>query len=149
MVREEDTYDKGKNGKSGTDLESQEVNADMEGLNEINAGIVILEQVGVNLGVTKSNAVVELELKSDDHVTKDVHDGPSKPKPKWTRIPRMDCGLENSSDEKSITILGKRKQTKIEEAEFNVEKEAQVLKRGKLHGDYFSDTAVGVLEHPC
>ena len=54
----------------------------MEGLNEINAGVVIRKQMDVNLGVTNSNAAVDLEHESDDHVTKDVHDGPSKPKPK-------------------------------------------------------------------
>nr|POF03197.1 exopolygalacturonase [Quercus suber] len=114
-------------GVAGTSMVG-EVNVEMEGLNEINADVVISKQVDVNLGVTNSNAVVQLDKEPDDHVNEDIHDGPSKLRPKWTRILRMDCGLQNSSDVQSNTILGKRRPTKTEEAEFNVEKETQVLK---------------------
>lgn len=103
----------------------------------------------VTSGVSNLNEAIELEQESDDHMTKAIHVGPSKPKPKWTRVPHMECGLRGLSAETSTTILGKRGPTQIEEDEFNEENEAQVSKHGKLQGDYCSNTAVGMFEHPC
>nr|POF11898.1 hypothetical protein CFP56_44972 [Quercus suber] len=79
-----------------------------------------------DFGVSNSNEAIELEQESDDHMTKAIHVGPSKPKPKWTRVPHMECGLEGLSAETSTTILGKKGPTQIEEDEFNEENEAQV-----------------------
>lgn len=83
------------------------------------------------------------------HVTENNPFGLVKPIAKWTRIPRMDCGLEKGDEGIPLPNLGKRGSAH-RGGEEDVEKnDKQGVKRGKLQDDSLSISAVGVFDYPC
>ena len=83
------------------------------------------------------------------HVTDNVQIGPIKPTTKWTRVPRMDCGLERGGEAQSLPTLGKRGSAQVVGEEDTEKNKKQGVKRGKLQDDKSTNLTVGVLVHTC
>ena len=75
--------------------------------------------------------------------------GPSKPRPKWTRLLRMDCGPVEETKGELVKHLGKRSVSAIMEEENANNIGMHGSKRGKTQNDLEVFAEARVLEHPC
>ena len=96
------------NDNTETVPDFQEFNAVHEGRDRYETDTCDANHGDINLVHSNSNDVNKEVSIPAEHVTKNVQLGPAKPMAKWTRIPRMDCGLENGDVVQSFPILGKR-----------------------------------------
>ena len=72
-----------------------------------------------------------------------------KSRPTWTRLSRMDCGLNENKKSGTCTSLGKRNLVHEREQDHAEELENNPVKRGKLQNESQDSKAAGVLNHPC
>ena len=77
------------------------------------------------------------------------HNGPCKPRPKWNRLLRMDCGPTEETSGDLVTYLGKRSASAIMEEENADSVGMHGSKRGKTQNDLEIFVEAGVSEHPC
>lgn len=68
--------------------------------------------------------------------------------PKWTRVPRMECGLDGGCDTQPLPTLGKRGSAKMVGKDYMGMKETRGVKHGKLQEDCSKNSTAGVLDHP-
>ena len=144
-----DGYINGMHASMETTPNSQGVNAMHEGRN-----MSVIDKWGTNHGEINSgtlNSNVESKEVSTPagHVTNNVQIGPVKPTAKWTRVPRMDCGLEMGGEAHSLSTLGKKGATQMVGEEDTIKNEKQGVKYGKFQDDNSTNSTVGVLDHPC
>ena len=88
--------------------DSQEINGVQQGRDMPATDTGGVNHGKLNLGTSSSNGVSREVSTPAGHVTNNVQPGPVKPMTKWTRVPRMDCGLEHGGEVKSLPALGKR-----------------------------------------
>ena len=160
-----------------TDTRSTKVDKDENRRNEI-SGIIPTVQEGIMVEGVKSgideeriyaksseitsvvqnlnlDVACELEPNHAGHVR--VHgeglknNGPKldKSRPTWTRLLRMDCGLNENKKSGTCTSLGKRNLVHEREQDHAEKLENNPVKRGKLQNESQDSKAAGVLNHPC
>lgn len=66
------------------------------------------------------------------HVTENSHVGLVKPTPKWTKVPRMECGLDGGYDTQPLPTLGNKRSAKMVGKDYMGMKETWGVKHGKL-----------------
>ena len=139
------TKPKGVDGDVNGKHASTETVPDFQGINaELIGGItMVTDKGGVNYGELISGTLNSNEERKDlpipvGHATDNAQSGPTKPTAKWTRVPRMDLGLERGNAVEALPTLGKRGSAQIVgEAETeNIGK--QGVKRGKIQNDSYS-----------
>ena len=144
-----DNYINGMHASMETAPDSQGVNAMHEGRNTS-----VIDKWGtnhgeINSGTLNSNGESKEVSTPAGHVTNNVQIGPVKPTAKWTRVPRMDCGLEMGGKAYSLSTLGKKGAAQMVGDEDTIKNEKQGVKYGKFQDDNSTNSAVGVLDHPC
>ena len=73
----------------------------------------------------------------------------NKSRPTWTRLSRMDCGLNENKKSGTSTSLGKRSLVHESEQDHAEGMEIKQVKRGKVQNDSQDSKAAGALERPC
>lgn len=100
--------------------------------------------------VGPSGAEVSEVLKSNgEHGIGNSQNGPSKPRPKWNRLLRMDCGPVKETKGELVTSLGKRNASAILKEDNANSIGMHGSKRGKTQNDLEVFAEAGVSEHPC
>ena len=109
----DDGYMNGKNANMGTSSDFHEVNDVKEGRSASIMDKWGANQMDNNSGSLNSNGKSKAVTIPIGHMIDNAYAGPIKPTPKWTKVPRMDYGLEGGCDTQTFPTLGKRGSAQI------------------------------------
>ena len=150
-------HGKGNNVNGGVDPDSvglNEINVErgdtannIMGVNEEDTVKKILEGNKGETNVKEVHAFGEVNIKNS--VVTEGCTKLDKAKPKWIRVPRMECGDGKKEEGGAGSILGKRGAAQIVDEEAHSEAMVRELKRNKTLGDNSMIIAAGVMDHPC